>query len=83
MASIDEKNYEWFKKNLPALIKEYRNQFIVVHEESMKGAYPSFDVALTEALKFAKPGEFLIQRCATEDECTQIICSLMRLPTLA
>ena len=27
MASIDEINYEWFKRNLPDLMKEHRGNF--------------------------------------------------------
>ena len=82
MASIDENNYAWFKKNLSDLLKEYAGQFIVVYEQSMRGAYSSFEAALAGALEFAKPGEFLIQRCVSEEESTQVICSLIKMPQL-
>jgi hypothetical protein len=83
MGAIDEKNYEWFKRNLPDLIKEHKNKFLIVYEESIRGVYSTFEAALTEALHFAKPGEFLIQRCAEEEECAQIIYSLMRFSEFA
>ena len=83
MASIDEVNYEWFKKNLPELIKEYEGKFLIINEESLKGVFSSFGDALQEAIKFAKPGEFLIQYCVTEEESTQVICSLIKMPQLA
>ena len=80
MASIDERNYEWFKDNLPGLMKEHKGKFLVIHEESVKGIFATFQDALMEALTFAKPGEFLVQRCATEEECAQVITSLIKMP---
>jgi len=78
MASIDEMNYEWFKKNLPDLVMENYGKFLVIHEKSLKGVFANFVEALHEALKFAKPGEFLIQRCVSEEESAQVICSLLK-----
>jgi len=83
MASIDKINYEWFKKNLPDLIEEHHGKFLVIHEESLKGVFTNFVEALHEALKFAKPGEFIVQRCITEEESAQVICSLIKTPRLA
>gem|GEM_PF-5502648 len=82
MASIDEINYAWFKKNLPDLLKEHKGKYLIIHEESLKGAFSDFKEAMNKALELAKPGEFLIQRCVTEDENTQVICSLIKMPQL-
>jgi hypothetical protein len=83
MPTLDEKNYEWFKNNLPILMESHEGKFLIIHNESLCGAYPSFSDALGEALKIAKPGEFLIQRCVDEKEGAQVICSLMRLPNFS
>ncbi|MDR1509744.1 MAG: hypothetical protein LBS53_08900 [Synergistaceae bacterium] len=83
MASVDEKNYEWFKKNLPELMKNHHGKYLIIHEERDKGAYETFESALNDALKIAVPGEFLIQRCVGEEESTQVICSLTKLPNFS
>jgi hypothetical protein len=82
MASIDEMNYKWFKDNLPYLIKDNKGKYLIIHEKSLKGVHPNYEEALREALKIAKPGEFLIQRCVSEEECAQVLCSLFKLPQL-
>ena len=71
MASINEMNYEWFKQNLPNLMEKHYGKFLIIHERTQKGEFVSFQEALHEALKFAKPGEFLVQRCVTAEESAQ------------
>jgi hypothetical protein len=83
MATVDEKNYEWFKTNLSSLLEKHRGQYLIILGESLCGAFDTFEEALTEALKLAQPGDFLIQPCVTEEENTQVICSLMRLPNFS
>ena len=73
MNSVDEHNYQWFKKNLPDLINEYGGKYLIIHEESMRGVYPTFNDALDAALKIAKPGEFLVQHCVTEEESIFVV----------
>ena len=80
MSSANDLNYEWFKTNLPDLLMKHRGKYLIVCEESIQGAYPTFDEALDAALEVAKPGDFLVQHCVTEEESAQVICSLMRLP---
>jgi hypothetical protein len=83
MASVDEKNYDWFKNNLPELMSEHKGKFLIIFEESARGAYDTFEDALAGALCFANPGEFLIQRCVSEEESMQVICSLVKLPNFS
>ena len=82
MISANDLNYRWFKLNLPDLLMKHRGEYLIVYEESIRGAYPTFDETLDAALEIAKPGEFLVQHCVTEEESTQVICSLMRLPII-
>jgi hypothetical protein len=82
MSSVDEKNYEWFEANLSDLMREHRDKYLIIYEESLRGVFSDIEDAITEALTFAKPGEFLIQRCVPEDESTEVLCSLIRLPNL-
>jgi len=80
MATINEINYAWFKKNLPDLMKEHEGKFLIIHEESLKGVFSDYKEALHKALEIAKPGDFLIQRCVTEEESTQVTYSLIKVP---
>jgi hypothetical protein len=76
-----DRNYEWFKENLADLLLKYDKQQLVIIDEKVAGVYSSFEEALEGALALAKPGEFIIQKCAlSEDEATEVICSLVRLP---
>jgi hypothetical protein len=75
-----ERNYEWFKENLPVLMKEYKGKFVIVYEQSIRGAFPSFNAALDNALTFAAPGDFLVQHCTSEEESAEVFCSLIKMP---
>ena len=83
MATIDEKNYEWFKNNLPKLMEKHRGKYLIIINEALSGCFETFDEALAEALKTAKPGEFLIQRCISEEENAEVFCSVVRLPNFS
>jgi hypothetical protein len=50
----------------------------------MRGSYATFKEALDEALKIARPGEFLVQHCVedAEEASANVFCSLMKLPQL-
>ncbi|GHS93433.1 hypothetical protein AGMMS50276_03900 [Synergistales bacterium] len=78
-----DRNYDWFKKNLVDLILKYKGQHLLIVDESVLGAYNTFDEALNEAVKLSEPGKFIIQKCCDEDETSQIVCSLMKLPKTA
>jgi hypothetical protein len=57
-------------------MSEHKDKYLIIVEESMRGAFNTFEEALPRALDLAKPGEFLIQRCVSEAENTQVICSM-------
>ncbi|GHV51758.1 hypothetical protein FACS1894216_06560 [Synergistales bacterium] len=80
---VVDRNYDWFKKSLSDLMLKFSGQYLLIVDESVSGAYPSFEEALNEAMKNYEPGKFIIQKCCDESETTQVICSLMRLPKTA
>ena len=59
-------DYDFFINNLTALYKEYGHRFLAIKNETVIGAYNSFDDALTETLKTEAPGTFLIQECVAD-----------------
>jgi cytolysin (calcineurin-like family phosphatase) len=65
-------NYEWFRENLPILVKKYDDQYVVVKDKSFVAAYPSFNEAFDETLKTEKPGTFIIQLCSLDESKTTI-----------
>ena len=83
MDTGSQRDYDWFIANLSTLMKDYREKYLIISNEAMRGAFDTFDDALSEALTIAKPGEFLIQRCVSEEENAQVVCSIMRLPNLS
>ena len=68
--NLADKSYEWFKNNLPELVKTYDGQYVVVKDESVIAAYPSFDEALVNTVKTETPGTFIIQLCSLDKEKT-------------
>ena len=61
-----KKNYEFFKKILPSLLKDQdkKDKFAVIKEESLIGIYETLEQAIDTATKEKKfkLGTFLIQK---------------------
>jgi hypothetical protein len=72
MESFVEKNYIWFKQNLPELVKSYDDKHIVIKDEKLLAAYGTFEEAFNETIKTEKPGTFIIQLCSMDKEKTTI-----------
>ena len=68
--NLADKNYNWFENNLPELVKTYDGQYVVVKDESVIAAYPSFDEALVNTVRTETPGTFIIQLCSLDKEKT-------------
>ena len=66
--NVIDKNYEWFENNLPELVKTYDGQYVVVKDEHIIAAYPSFDSAFKNTIKEELPGTFIIQLCSLDRE---------------
>jgi hypothetical protein len=67
-----DRNYEWFKRNLPALADKYDDRYVVVKNEAVIASYPSFDEALVETLRTETPGTFIIQLCSLDESKTTL-----------
>jgi hypothetical protein len=65
-----EQEYNYFLKNRPALLKDYKDQFIVIVGEKVVGSYSSQEEALKDASVSYALGSFLIQKVSETDEDT-------------
>lgn len=62
-------NYEFYKKNLEDLKKNYANMFVVIFEE--KVVFSNIDIAkAVNFVKDLKPGTYIIQKCEMDEEKT-------------
>jgi hypothetical protein len=63
------------------IVDQYDGQVVVIHDQSVVGAYPNELEATTEARKKFKLGEFLVQRVAAgTDAFTQTFYSRVAAP---
>lgn len=58
-----EKEFKYFIKHQPELVKKYRGKFVVIKNEQIIGAYNSEIEAYGETQKNETLGTFLIQEC--------------------
>jgi hypothetical protein len=65
-----EKNFKFFEKELSRLLGDlaYKNKFVVIHGEAIKGTYDSFESALSFAVANFPAEEFVIQRVIGQSE---------------
>lgn len=62
-----DRNYNWYKKNLTRLLKEYKNKYIVIKDEQILFSSDNMEQAVTFASEL-ELGTFIIQKCEKEDE---------------
>lgn len=72
-----QKNLSFFQKELPTLITDnvYHGKFIVINDEKIKGAYDSFESALSFAVSHFSPNDFIIQQVIDDKERINFIRS--------
>lgn len=63
-----EKEFEFYIKNQKELLKKYKDQYVVIKDEAVIGAYPTENEAYVETIRLHKPGAFLIQKCVPGEE---------------
>jgi hypothetical protein len=72
-AGADKKNanIKWFRDHLGELLSDarLRGKFVVVHDESVKASFDSFNSALREAVTKFPSSEFVVQQ-VIEDTAT-------------
>ena len=61
--------YDWFSISRDDVIKGHEKEVVLLADNSVMGYYPDKETALIDAKsKGLKLGEFLVQRCVTEEE---------------
>ena len=65
-----DKNLKFFEKELLRLLGDvaYKNKFVVIHGEAIKGTYDTFETALSFAVANFPAQEFVIQRVIGQGE---------------
>ncbi len=62
-----EREYKYYQDNKNDIIKNYKNQFVVIKGSKVVGDYSSREEALKESVKEYKLGEFLIQEVSDKN----------------
>ena len=73
LVSIEE-NWEWFKKHLLELVKDYNDKYVVVQNKKVIAAYDSYSEAYNDMVfnKKEELGSFIIQMCSLDKEKTTV-----------
>jgi len=67
-----DKNYEFFKRELPKIITTHRGQFLLIKNEQIINYYPNAETALKDAYQRYQDNDFLIQEVTDEDRVNYI-----------
>lgn len=69
-----EENYEWFKKYLLNLIKDYNDKYIVIQNKKVIASYDSYSEAYNDIVfnKKLELGSFIIQMCSLDKDKTTV-----------
>jgi hypothetical protein len=69
MALERENNY--FDAHRGELLQQHRNEFVLIHEEEVIGAYPTFDAAYTAGVQALGIKPFLVRQVLDRDPPAQ------------
>ena len=74
------KDLEFFKRELPSLLQSplTKGKFVLIHNESVKGAYDTFEAALKEAASLYTQDEFIIQQVLADSDTVSFLFSALR-----
>jgi len=65
--------YQWFNQNRCGIIKEHEGEMVLLKDNTVIGYYPDIEKALLGAAENGfTVGEFLVQRCITEEADTMM-----------
>lgn len=69
-----EENYEWFKKHLINLVKDYNDKYIVIQDKKVIASYDSYSEAYNDIVfnKKLELGSFIIQMCSLDKDKTTV-----------
>lgn len=62
----EDSDFEFFKSQLPELLKEHTGQFVLIKDQGIHGFYPSLEEALKTGYDKFGDAEFLIQEITDE-----------------
>jgi hypothetical protein len=61
------KEFEYYKTHLQEFLKDHRGEFVVIQDETIRGFYPTEDLAL-QSMVGVQLGTFFIKVCLPPDE---------------
>ena len=61
------KEFEYYKVHLSAFLQDHRGEFVVIQGETVKGFYPSEELAL-QSMAGQELGTFFVKVCLPPDE---------------
>jgi len=70
MALDDE--ISWFESNRAFIAQNYKGQWVVIKDKSVRGAYPKQDDALKAGLKMFGTQPFLVKQALAEEKVHKI-----------
>lgn len=63
-----KKEFEFYLQHQAELVEKYNNQYLLIKDQKVIGAYKDQKEAYLEAVKKFNPGSFLIQYCSPGKE---------------
>ena len=71
MALADEQ--AWFEKNRAFIYTNYKDQYVLIKDKAIQGAFPSFELAYKAgAQRFGAQGQFLVKQALPQEPKTII-----------
>ena len=61
-----DKNYSFFKEELPELLKEHKGKFVLIREQNIEGMFETFEQAFLEGKERFSDNLFSIQEVTEE-----------------
>jgi hypothetical protein len=66
MALADEQ--AWFEKNRAFISSQYKGQYVLVRDQAVQGAFPTFDAAYKAgSQRFGATGQFLVKQALPQE----------------
>jgi hypothetical protein len=62
-----QKEFKYLLDHRDELLRQYSGKFVIIHGESVVGAFSNPGVAYEKAIEQYKPGEFIIQEINSDE----------------
>lgn len=70
MALNDE--ITWFEQNRQFIVQQYGGQWVLVKDQTVQGAYPTYEAAFQAGAAMFPPGQFLVKQALGEEPVMMI-----------